>query len=134
MSENFLRVRVYVRMCVHGCIYMCVRRCVRLDVCASVGLRAYERGRICANIAGILKYPRNIEISSESLNIGRIFKYHPMVLGELGGMGVGSNARKREKCQAGQCLIRVDGNWNEIGNSWKADGKKLEKVGKDWRS
>ena len=28
--------------------------------CASVGLRAYERGRICANIAGILKYPRNI--------------------------------------------------------------------------
>ena len=46
--------------CVHGCIYVYVRGCVRLDVCASVGLRAYERGRICANIAGILKYPRNI--------------------------------------------------------------------------
>ena len=49
-----------------------------------------------------------------------------MVLGELGGMGVGSNARKRVKCQAGQCLIRVDRNWNEIGNHWKVDGKKLE--------
>ena len=46
--------------CVHGCIYVCACGCVRLDVCASVGLRAYERGRICANIAGILKYPRNI--------------------------------------------------------------------------
>ena len=43
-----------------------------------------------------------------------------------GAGGVGSNARKREKCQAGQCLIRVDGNWNEIGNSWK-------EIGKDWR-
>ena len=52
------RIRAYV--CVHGCIYVCARGCVRLDVCASVGLRAYERGRICANIAGILKYPRNI--------------------------------------------------------------------------
>ena len=49
-----------------------------------------------------------------------------MVLGELRGMGVGSNARKRGKCQAGQCLIRVGENWNEIGNSWKVDGKKLE--------
>ena len=49
-----------------------------------------------------------------------------MVLGELGGMGVGSNARKRRKCQAGQCLIRVGENWDEIGNGWKADGKKLE--------
>ena len=49
-----------------------------------------------------------------------------MVLGELGGMGVGSNARKRVKCQAGQCLIRVGENWNEIGNSWK-------EIGKDWR-
>ena len=46
--------------CVHGRIYVYARGCVRLDVCASVGLRAYERGRICANIAGILKYPRNI--------------------------------------------------------------------------
>ena len=49
-----------------------------------------------------------------------------MVLGELGGMGglgVGSNARKRGGCQAGQCLIRVGGNWNEIGNHWKAVGK-----------
>ena len=52
------RIRAYV--CVHGCIYVYVRECVRLYVCASVGLRAYERGRICANIAGILKYPRNI--------------------------------------------------------------------------
>ena len=52
------RIRAYI--CVHGCIYVCARGCVRLDVCASVGLRAYERGRICANIAGILKYPRNI--------------------------------------------------------------------------
>ena len=77
-----------------------MRECVRLDIYASVGLRAYERGRICANIAGILKYPRNIYISEEYLNIGRIFKYHPMVLGDLGGMGVGSNARSRGKCQA----------------------------------
>ena len=46
-----------------------------------------------------------------------------MGLSELGGMGVGSNARSRGKCQAGQCLIRVDGNWNEIGNGWKAVGK-----------
>ena len=52
------RIRAYV--CVHGCIYVYVRERGRLDVCASVGLRAYERGRICANIAGILKYPRNI--------------------------------------------------------------------------
>ena len=59
-----------------------------------------------------------------------------MVLGGFGGMGVGSNARKRGKCQAGQCLIRVGesrmrvgGNWNEIGNSWKAYGKKMEKIG-----
>ena len=43
-------------------------------------------------------------------------------------MGVGSNARSREKCQAGQCLIRVGENWNEIGNSWKVDGKKMEKL------
>ena len=41
-------------------------------------------------------------------------------------MGVGSNARKRGECHAGQCLIRVGGNWNEIGSRWKADGKKLE--------
>ena len=54
--------------------------------------------------------------------------------GDLGGMGVGGNARKRGKCQADQCLIkvgesqmRVGENWNEIGNSWKEDGKKLEK-------
>ena len=46
--------------CVHGCIYVYVRERGRLDIRASVGLRAYERGRICANIAGILKYPRNI--------------------------------------------------------------------------
>ena len=52
-----------------------------------------------------------------------------MGLSELGGMGVGSNARKREKCQVCQCLIRVGGNWNEIGNHWKVDGKKLEKIG-----
>ena len=52
------RIRAYV--CVHGCIYVCVLERVRLDIRTSVGLRAYERGRICANIAGILKYPRNI--------------------------------------------------------------------------
>ena len=70
-----------------------------------------------------------------------------MVLGDLGGMGGyvgglgvsvrlgeglwgdGSNARKRGKCQAGQCLMRVGENWNKIGNSWKADGKKLERIG-----
>ena len=45
-----------------------------------------------------------------------------MVLGELRGMGVGSNARKRGKYQAGQCLMRVGGNW-------KAVGKKLEIIG-----
>lgn len=49
-----------------------------------------------------------------------------MVLGGLGGMGVGSNARKREKCQAGQCLIRVGRNWKRLESKWKADGKKLE--------
>ena len=49
-----------------------------------------------------------------------------MVLGDLGGMGDGSNARSREKCQAGQCLIRDGGNWNEIGNSWK-------EIGNNWR-
>ena len=54
------RARIRAYMCIRGCIYVYVRECVRLDVCASVGLRAYERGRICANIAGILKYPRNI--------------------------------------------------------------------------
>ena len=52
------RIRAYV--CVHGCIYVCARGCVRLDICASVGLRAHEHGRICANIAGILKYPKDI--------------------------------------------------------------------------
>lgn len=52
------RIRAYI--CVHGCIYVYVRERVRLDVCASVGLRAHERGRICANIAGILKYPKDI--------------------------------------------------------------------------
>ena len=52
-----------------------------------------------------------------------------MGLGDMGGMGVGSNARKRGKCQADQCLMRVGGNWNVIGNSWKADGKKLEIIG-----
>ena len=46
-------------------------------------------------------------------------------------VGDGSNARKRGKCQAGQCLIIVGGNWNGIGNSWKVDGKKLER---NWRS
>ena len=54
-----------------------------------------------------------------------------MGFGDLGGMGVGSNARKREECQSDQCLIRVGGNWNEIGNSWKTDGnnwKGLEKL------
>ena len=52
------------------------------------------------------------------------------LVGWLRGMrGVGSNARSREKCQAGQCRIRVGGNWNEIGNSWKVDGKKLESIG-----
>ena len=49
-----------------------------------------------------------------------------MGFGDLGGMGVGGNARKRGKCQACQCLIRVGVNWNEIGNSWIVDGKKLE--------
>ena len=43
-------------------------------------------------------------------------------------MGVGGNARKRGECQAGQCLIRVSGNWNEIGSRWKVDGKKLDKL------
>ena len=53
--------------------------------------------------------------------------------GDLGGMGVGGNARKRGKCQADQCLIkvgesqmRVGKNWNEIGNSWK-------EIGNNWR-
>ena len=75
-----------------------------------------------------------------------------MVLGGFGGMGGyvegvgsewedwegtggdGSNVRKRGKCQAGQCLIRVGVNWNEIGSSWKADGKKLERIGEVARS
>ena len=42
-------------------------------------------------------------------------------------LGGGSNARSRGKCQAGQCRIRVGGNWNGIGNSWKAVGKQLER-------
>ena len=54
-----------------------------------------------------------------------------MVLDVFGGMGVGSNARKRWKCQAGQCLIRVGRNWNEIGNGWKEIGNKLER---NWRT
>ena len=54
------RVRIRAYTCVCGCIYVGVCGCVRLDVCTSVGLRAYERGRICANIAGILKYPKDI--------------------------------------------------------------------------
>ena len=53
-------MRVYVRTCAYMGVYVYARGGVRLDVCVSVGLRAYERGRICANIAGILKYPRNI--------------------------------------------------------------------------
>ena len=43
-------------------------------------------------------------------------------------IGDGGNARSRGKCQACQCLIRVGGNWNELGNHWKVDGKKLEKI------
>ena len=54
------RARIRACMDAHGCIYVYVRECVRLGICASVGLRAYERGRICANIAGILKYPKDI--------------------------------------------------------------------------
>ena len=46
-------------------------------------------------------------------------------------MRVGSNARKRGECQAGQCLMRLGGNWNEIGNSWKEIGKKLERNWKE---
>ena len=56
-----------------------------------------------------------------------------MVLGELRGMGVGSNARKREKCQAGKCRIKVGGNleldWKRIESSWKEIGNKLERIG-----
>ena len=52
-----------------------------------------------------------------------------MVLGGWEAMGVGSNARSRGKCHAGQCLIIVGRNWNGIGNSWKADGKKMEIIG-----
>ena len=44
-------------------------------------------------------------------------------------MGVGSNARKRGKCQAGQCLIRYGGNWNEIGKQMERNWKKLERIG-----
>ena len=42
--------------------------------------------------------------------------------------GDGSNARKRRGCQAGQCLMGVNRNWNEIGNSWKEIGKDLENL------
>ena len=48
------RIRVYICMCVCVCV------CARLDICASVGLRAHVHGRIGANIAGILKYPKDI--------------------------------------------------------------------------
>ena len=53
--------------------------------------------------------------------------------------GDGSNARKREKCQAGQCLIRYGGNWNEIGKQMERNWKKLERIGEfargegEWR-
>lgn len=57
-TSSRARIRAYVR--VHGRIYVGARGCVRLDICASVGLRAHEHGRICANIAGILKYPKDI--------------------------------------------------------------------------
>ena len=50
-----------------------------------------------------------------------------MVLDVFGGMGVGGNARKRVKCQAGQCLMG-------IGIRLETDGKKLEIIGKDWRT
>ena len=49
-----------------ACAYTCVRVrtcayiCICAWVCAAGCMRAHERGRICANIAGILKYPRNI--------------------------------------------------------------------------
>ena len=33
------------------------------------------------------------------------------------------------ECQAGQCLMIVDRNWNGIGNGWKVYGKKLEIIG-----
>ena len=66
-----------------------------------------------------------------------------MVLGGLGGMGglemVGSNARSRGECQAGQCLIRVGGNWKQLESIWKEIGNKLEKIGEvvrggcDWK-
>ena len=67
-----------------------------------------------------------------------------MVLDGFGGMGVGvrglgryermvgdcegtvrdgSNARKRGKCQAGQCLIIVGGNWNGIGKQLERNWK-----------
>ena len=46
-----------------------------------------------------------------------------MVLDVFGGMGVGSNARKREKCQAGQCLMGVGGNWNKIGKQMERNWK-----------
>ena len=49
-----------------------------------------------------------------------------MVFGDLGGIGVGSNARSRGGCQADERMVKVDRNWNEIGNRWKVDGKKLE--------
>ena len=54
------RARIRAYMGAHGCVYVYVCGCVRLDIRASVGLRAHPHGRICANIAGILKYPRNI--------------------------------------------------------------------------
>ena len=43
-----------------------------------------------------------------------------MVLDVFGGMGVGSNARKREKCQAGQCLV-------ELGIRLETVGKQMER-------
>ena len=48
-----------------------------------------------------------------------------MVLDGLGSTRVGSNARSRGECQAGQCLIRA----GENGMRMETVGKKLEIIG-----
>ena len=51
-----------------------------------------------------------------------------MVLYVLGGMGVGSNARKREKCQAGQCLMGIGMRLGTVGKNLERKWKGLEEL------
>ena len=66
------------------------------------------------------EYCRNPEISSEYLNIGRIFKYPPMVLAVLGGMGsyvggLGVSVRLGRDCEGSAVMRGRAGNARLMG-------------------